>query len=88
MPVELEAALAACPAQTPPGDPTKGKAHTLFLSPLLSLVAQVEGGDRGGKLWGAGEAKAIHLRHRLQQQHDFQMGDVTAIQAEGRTGEN
>ena len=60
MPVELEMALAVCPAQTPLEIPPKAR-HTprsllRCASPLFSLAAQVEGGDGGGKLWGAGKA--------------------------------
>lgn len=60
MPVGLETAFAVCPAQTPLEIPPKARHAPRSLlrctSPLFSLVAQVEGGDGGGKLWGAGKA--------------------------------
>lgn len=63
-----------------------------FPSPLrFPAVFTGSSGGKGRWRWqalGGRKSKPIHLRHRFQQQYNFQMGDVVAIQAEGRTGEN
>lgn len=77
--------MALCPRADPMKVPPKAHPLPCSLLPLPSLAAP---GGRGRGRWeasGCGEREPIHLRHRPQQQHDFQTGDVIAVQAEGRT---
>lgn len=80
MPGELEGALAVCDT-SPCTDPTEGKAHAPFPSPLCFPTAFTDSlGGRGIWRWealGYRESKSVHLRHRLQQQYVFQMGGDT-----------